>query len=154
MHYREEFGLETRVVRFHNIFGPQGTWEGGREKAPAALCRKVAVAKLAGPRVVEIWGDGEQTRSFCFIEDCTKHWLMPDYHSPAPVAGSPISINGYLTVTASACNPVERKHVAGPVRPAPQPDNSRLAPLLGATNLLEECPAHLPVGREPGASAP
>jgi len=65
MHYREDYGLETRMVRFHNIFGPLGTWEGGREKAPAALCRKIAMASLTGNPVVEIWGDGEQTRSFC-----------------------------------------------------------------------------------------
>src|ERR1044071_3612150 len=61
-HYREDYGLETRIVRFHNIFGPLGTWDGGREKAPAAMCRKVAVAKLTGMPEVEIWGDGEQTR--------------------------------------------------------------------------------------------
>src|SRR6266853_2553975 len=69
-HYREDYGLETRIVRFHNIFGPLGTWDGGREKAPAAMCRKVAVAKLTGNNEIEIWGDGEQTRSFCYIDDC------------------------------------------------------------------------------------
>src|SRR5215468_4816509 len=65
-HYREDYGLETRIVRFHNIFGPRGTWDGGREKAPAALCRKIAFAKLTGNHDVEVWGDGEQTRSFCY----------------------------------------------------------------------------------------
>lgn len=60
-HYREDYGIETRIVRFHNIFGPLGTWTGGREKAPAALCRKVAMAKLAGQHEIEIWGDGQQT---------------------------------------------------------------------------------------------
>ena len=69
-HYREDYGLETRIVRFHNIFGPFGTWEGGREKAPAAMCRKLAIAKLTGNSEIEIWGDGEQTRSFCYIDDC------------------------------------------------------------------------------------
>src|SRR5262245_17514425 len=69
-HYREDYGVETRIVRFHNIFGPLGTWTGGREKAPAAMCRKVAAAKLTGNPEVEIWGDGEQTRSFCYIDDC------------------------------------------------------------------------------------
>jgi nucleoside-diphosphate-sugar epimerase len=69
-HYREDYGLETRIVRFHNIFGPRGTWTGGREKAPAAMCRKVAVAKLTGASEIDIWGDGEQTRSFCYIDDC------------------------------------------------------------------------------------
>jgi nucleoside-diphosphate-sugar epimerase len=137
MHYREEFGLETRVVRFHNIFGPQGTWEGGREKAPAALCRKVAVAKLAGPRVVEIWGDGEQTRSFCFIEDCTEgiHRLMrSDYAQPLNLGQDRlISVNGLLDlVAASAGISVERKHVPGPqgVR-GRNSDNSQLRAVLG-----------------------
>ncbi|MEQ1764941.1 MAG: NAD-dependent epimerase/dehydratase family protein, partial [Pyrinomonadaceae bacterium] len=62
-HYRVDYGLDTRIVRFHNIFGENGTWEGGREKAPAALCRKIAEAKLSGANEIEIWGDGEQTRS-------------------------------------------------------------------------------------------
>src|SRR5690606_6609380 len=74
-HYQQDYGMETRTVRFHNIFGPYGTWDGGREKAPAALCRKVAVARLTGDPVVEIWGDGEQTRSFCYIDDCTEGLL-------------------------------------------------------------------------------
>ena len=77
-HYREDYGLETRTVRFHNIFGPLGTWDGGREKAPAAMCRKVAVAKLTGNPEVEIWGDGEQTRSFCYIDDCVEGILPTD----------------------------------------------------------------------------
>lgn len=64
-YYSQDYGLETRIVRFHNIFGPLGTWDGEREKAPAAMCRKVAMAKLTDNPVVEIWGDGEQTRSFC-----------------------------------------------------------------------------------------
>ena len=69
-HYAEDFGLETRVVRFHNIFGPLGTYDGGREKAPAAVCRKVALAQDGDS--IEIWGDGEQTRSFCYIDDCVE----------------------------------------------------------------------------------
>ncbi|MEM1110370.1 MAG: NAD-dependent epimerase/dehydratase family protein [Pseudomonadota bacterium] len=68
-HFDEDFGLETRIARFHNVYGPQGTWDGGREKAPAAICRKVIHAKLSGEHEIEIWGDGEQTRSFMFIED-------------------------------------------------------------------------------------
>jgi len=71
-HFREDFGLETRVARFHNVYGPWGTWYGGREKAPAAICRKVVEAKLAGKHEIEIWGSGEQTRSFMFIDDCIK----------------------------------------------------------------------------------
>jgi nucleoside-diphosphate-sugar epimerase len=69
-HFREDFGLETRVARYHNVYGPHGTYAGGREKAPAAICRKVAYAKLTGAREIEIWGDGEQTRSFLYIDDC------------------------------------------------------------------------------------
>ena len=69
-HFREDFGLCTRVARFHNVYGPYGTWDGGREKAPAAICRKVIQAKLSGNHEIEIWGDGLQTRSFQYIDDC------------------------------------------------------------------------------------
>jgi GDP-D-mannose 3', 5'-epimerase len=71
-HYREDYGMETRIARFHNVYGPFGSWCGGREKAPAALCRKVAVAKLTRAPDIEIWGDGKQTRSFLYIDDCTR----------------------------------------------------------------------------------
>jgi nucleoside-diphosphate-sugar epimerase len=69
-HFREDFGLSTCCARFHNVYGPHGTWEGGREKAPAAICRKVVEAKLSGRHEIEIWGDGRQTRSFMYIDDC------------------------------------------------------------------------------------
>ena len=84
-HYREDYGIETRIVRFHNIYGPLGTWDGGREKAPAAMCRKVATAKLTGQREIDIWGDGEQTRSFCYIGDClegVKRLMASDHGEP------------------------------------------------------------------------
>ena len=71
-HYREDFGLATRVARYHNVYGPDGTWHGGREKAPAAICRKVIDAKHRGTGTIEIWGDGHQTRSFMYIDDCVK----------------------------------------------------------------------------------
>jgi nucleoside-diphosphate-sugar epimerase len=71
-HFREDFGLATRVARFHNVYGPHGTWEGGREKAPAAICRKVIQAKRSGSGEIEIWGDGAQTRSFMYIDDCLR----------------------------------------------------------------------------------
>jgi nucleoside-diphosphate-sugar epimerase len=79
-HYREEHGLETRIVRFHNIFGPLGTYDGGREKSPAAFCRKVALT--ADNDEIEIWGDGKQTRSYCYIDDCVEgiHRLMRSDH--------------------------------------------------------------------------
>jgi GDP-D-mannose 3', 5'-epimerase len=70
-HFEEDFGLETRVARYHNVYGPEGTWEGGREKAPAAICRKVILAKQSGNHEIEIWGDGKQTRSFMYVDDCT-----------------------------------------------------------------------------------
>jgi nucleoside-diphosphate-sugar epimerase len=69
-HFMEDMGVETRVARYHNVYGPHGTWDGGREKAPAAICRKIAEAKLSGLSEIEIWGDGEQTRSFMYIDDC------------------------------------------------------------------------------------
>jgi nucleoside-diphosphate-sugar epimerase len=71
-HFREDFSFYTRVARFHNVYGPWGTWYGGREKAPAAICRKVIEAKISGKREIEIWGSGNQTRSFMFIDDCLK----------------------------------------------------------------------------------
>jgi nucleoside-diphosphate-sugar epimerase len=71
-HYMEDFGLYTRVARFHNVYGPWGTWFGGREKAPAAICRKVIEAKMSGKHEIEIWGNGHQTRSFMYIDDCIK----------------------------------------------------------------------------------
>ena len=71
-HFREDYGLCTRVARFHNVYGPNGTWDGGREKAPAAICRKVIEAKISGNHEIEIWGDGTRTRSFMYIDDCLK----------------------------------------------------------------------------------
>src|ERR1700731_2356123 len=84
-HFREDFGLQTRVARYHNVYGPQGTYAGGREKAPAAICRKVIEAKLSGSNEIEIWGDGKQTRSFQWIGDCVKGTQMimnGDYSEP------------------------------------------------------------------------
>jgi GDP-D-mannose 3',5'-epimerase len=75
-HFEEDYGLQTRVARYHNVYGPLGTWNGGREKAPAAVCRKVIEAKASGKHEIEIWGDGKQTRSFMYIDDCTKGTQM------------------------------------------------------------------------------
>jgi nucleoside-diphosphate-sugar epimerase len=75
-HFREDYGLTTRVARYHNVYGPHGTYDGGREKAPAAICRKVISAKLSGNHEIEIWGDGKQTRSFMWIDDCVKGTQM------------------------------------------------------------------------------
>jgi GDP-D-mannose 3', 5'-epimerase len=74
-HFYEDFGLETRAARYHNVYGPQGTYDGGREKAPAAICRKVARAVLDGTNRIEIWGDGRQTRSFTYVDDCVEGTL-------------------------------------------------------------------------------
>jgi nucleoside-diphosphate-sugar epimerase len=74
-HFTEDFGLATRVARYHNVYGPFGTYDGGREKAPAAICRKVIEAQLSGSQTIEIWGDGEQTRSFTYIDDCVEGTL-------------------------------------------------------------------------------
>lgn len=74
-HFRNDFGIETRVARYHNVYGPYGTYDGGREKAPAAICRKIIQAKLAGKHEIEIWGDGSKTRSFMYIDDCIKGTL-------------------------------------------------------------------------------
>lgn len=84
-HFEEDFGLQTRVARYHNVYGPLGTYDGGREKAPAAICRKVIQAKISGKHEIEIWGDGHQTRSFMYIDDCTKgtqNILESDIHEP------------------------------------------------------------------------
>ncbi len=87
-HFTEDFGLETRIVRYHNVYGPYGTFDGGREKAPAAICRKVIEAKLSGNHQIEIWGDGEQTRSFMYIDDClfgTDRVMQSDFTEPLNV---------------------------------------------------------------------
>jgi len=137
MHYREDYGLETRTVRFHNIFGEKGTWEGGREKAPAALCRKVAFAKLSGNHEIEIWGDGEQTRSFCYITDCVEgiHRLMrSDFYEPLNLGQDRmVSINQLADIVADIAGiAVTKNHVDGPqgVR-GRNSDNTKLREVLG-----------------------
>jgi len=96
-HFSEDFGLQTRVARYHNIYGPQGTWIGGREKAPAAICRKVAEAVLTGDKNIDIWGDGLQTRSFTYIDDCVEGTLMllgSEFSEPINIGSSEmVSIN-------------------------------------------------------------
>jgi nucleoside-diphosphate-sugar epimerase len=136
-HYREDYGIETRIVRFHNIFGPLGTWEGGREKAPAALCRKIAVAKLTANPVVEIWGDGEQTRSFCYIDDCVTglyKLMRSDYCQPLNLGQDRlVTINQLADIIAEIAGVrIVKKHVAGPqgVR-GRNSDNTRLRQVLG-----------------------
>jgi nucleoside-diphosphate-sugar epimerase len=101
-HYTEDYGLETRVVRFHNIYGPLGTYDGGREKSPAAICRKVALA--ADGSAIEVWGDGEQTRSYCYIDDCVEgiYRLMQSNHREPLNLGTDrlVSINELVDIVA------------------------------------------------------
>ena len=101
-HFREDFGLETRIARYHNVYGPHGTWEGGREKAPAAISRKVVEAQVSGEPQIEIWGNGEQTRSFMYIEDCLEgtHRIMESQVSEPLNLGSSelVSINQLVSL--------------------------------------------------------
>jgi nucleoside-diphosphate-sugar epimerase len=101
-HFLEDFGLQTRVARYHNVYGPNGAFEGGREKAPAALCRKVAQAALSGRHEIEIWGDGEQTRSFMYIDDCIEGTLKiaaGDNSAPVNVGSSElVTINQMVDI--------------------------------------------------------
>jgi nucleoside-diphosphate-sugar epimerase len=101
-HFHEDFGLTTRVARFHNVYGPFGTYDGGREKAPAAICRKVIEAQISGNHKIEIWGDGHQTRSFMFIDDClkgTQTILKSDILEPINLGSSElVSINQLVDI--------------------------------------------------------
>ncbi len=136
MHYREDYGMETRIVRFHNIFGAKGTWEGGREKAPAAMCRKIAEAKLNGNSEIEIWGDGEQTRSFCHIDDCLEgiyRLMRSDFHDPLNLGQDRmVTINELAEIVADIAGvEISKKHIDGPqgVR-GRNSDNTRLREVL------------------------
>jgi nucleoside-diphosphate-sugar epimerase len=130
-HYWEDYGLETRVVRFHNIFGPLGTYDGGREKSPAAICRKVAQASDGGE--IEVWGDGSQTRSYCYVDDAVegvRRLIGSSYRSPLNLGQERlVSINELVSMVAAiAGKRIGRRHVPA----APQgvrgrtSDNARL----------------------------
>ncbi len=101
-HFSEDFGLVTRVARYHNVYGPEGTWTGGREKAPAAVCRKIATAAITGKHEIEIWGDGEQTRSFMYIDDCVRGSQMilaGDHAEPINLGSAElVSINQLVSI--------------------------------------------------------
>jgi GDP-D-mannose 3',5'-epimerase len=114
-HFEEDFGLQTRVARYHNVYGPLGTWTGGREKAPAAMCRKVLEAVHSGKHEIEIWGDGHQTRSFMYIDDCTKGSQMifeSDVHEPLNLGSSElVSINQLVDIVEDIAGiKLERKY--------------------------------------------
>jgi GDP-D-mannose 3', 5'-epimerase len=135
-YYSDEHGLQTRSVRFHNVYGPYGTYDGGREKVPAALCRKVARAEPGGS--VEIWGDGEQTRSFCYVDDCVEglYRIMQSDHSAPLNLGTDrmVTINelARIVIEISGKPGLELEHVEGPqgVR-GRNSDNTRLREVLG-----------------------
>jgi GDP-D-mannose 3', 5'-epimerase len=136
-YYRDDHKIETRIVRFHNIFGENGTWKGGREKAPAAICRKVATAKLTGNREVEVWGDGEQTRSFCHVDDCVRgicRLMRSDFPEPLNLGQDRmVNINELADMVAKIAGvSITKKHVPGPqgVR-GRNSDNTLLRQVLG-----------------------
>jgi nucleoside-diphosphate-sugar epimerase len=134
-HYFEDYGLETRVVRFHNIFGPLGTYDGGREKSPAAICRKVAQAVDGGE--IEVWGDGTQTRSYCYVDDAVegvRRLMRSDHRDPLNLGQERlISINGLVDIVAGiARKRIRRRHVPGALGVKGRTsDNTRLRAVLG-----------------------
>ncbi len=144
-YYRDQYGMNTRVVRFHNIYGPYGTYDGGREKAPAAICRKVAHAEPG--ETIDIWGDGEQTRSFCYIDDCVEgiyRLMRSDWAEPLNLGTDEmVSINelARLVIEISGKQDVGLHHITGPqgVR-GRNSDNTKLRQVLGwepGTSLAE-----------------
>lgn len=115
--YRRNYGMNIHVARYHNIFGPQGTWTGGREKAPAAICRKVAMARSGD--AIEIWGDGKQTRSFLYVDECvdgTTRLLRSDFPGPVNIGSEEmVSINQLVdTIADIAGKRIEKHHISGP----------------------------------------
>ena len=137
LHYAEDYGIETRIVRLHNVFGPLGAWDGGREKAPAALCRKIAIAKLTGNPEIEIWGDGEQTRSFCYIDDCLEgldRLMRSDFARPLNLGQDRmVTINQLVTMIADIAGVrIRKKHIGGPMGVRGRnSDNTLLREVLG-----------------------
>jgi nucleoside-diphosphate-sugar epimerase len=117
--YHRNYGMEVRIARYHNIFGPEGTWRGGREKAPAALCRKVAIAKLTGQDYIEVWGDGKQTRSFLYIDECiegTIRLMRSDWTGPVNIGSEEMVTIDQLAemIMEIAGVKLEIRHVPGP----------------------------------------
>ena len=136
LYYADEHGMETRIVRFHNVYGPYGTYDGGREKVPAALCRKVALAPPGGS--IEVWGDGEQTRSFCYVDDCVEgiyRLMRCDHREPLNLGTDRmVTINelAQIVIDVSGKPGIGIVHVDGPqgVR-GRNSDNTRLREVLG-----------------------
>ena len=112
--------MNVRIARYHNVYGPYGTWQGGREKAPAALCRKIIEAKLSGNHEIEVWGDGEQTRSFLYIDECieaTRRLMESDFLGPINIGSEEmVTINQLVeTVAKVAGKTINIKHIDGPL---------------------------------------
>lgn len=119
-HYKRDFKLETRIARLHNVYGPLGAWHGGKEKAPSALCRKVVEAKLNGSKEVEIWGDGNQQRSFCYIDDCLEgifKIMQSHYDQPINLGRDElVSIKQMLQIISEIADyPVQMINIDGPI---------------------------------------
>ena len=117
MAYRRNHGLQTHIARYHNIFGPEGTWTGGREKAPAAICRKIAMARSG--EAIEVWGDGEQTRSFLYIDECiegTVRLLRSTFPGPVNIGSEEmITINHLVDLVVEIADKrIDKKHIPGP----------------------------------------
>jgi GDP-D-mannose 3',5'-epimerase len=117
--YAAAYGQQYRIARLHNVYGPDGAWRGGREKSPAAICRKVATAKLTGAGTVEIWGDGQQTRSYCYVSDCVEGLvrIMGSDHAEPLNLGHPhaVTIDGLVDLVSEIAGVVlEKRHVPGP----------------------------------------
>jgi nucleoside-diphosphate-sugar epimerase len=138
-YYAHDYGMNIRTVRFHNVYGPLGTWTGGKEKSPAALCRKIATADIYSAPSIEIWGDGEQTRSYMYIDDCVEglvRLMASDYRQPLNLGTEElVSINqlaGIIERIAHLDWELEYQHIDGPqgVR-GRNSDNTRLRDVLG-----------------------
>jgi len=137
-HFHEDFGVVTRVARYHNVYGPDGTWEGGREKAPAAICRKVIQAKLNGSNTITIWGSGQQTRSFMYIDDCikgTQAIMASEIEEPVNLGSSELVTIDRLVDIVEEIAGVKLQRTYDPSAPkgvnGRNSDNSRIRALLG-----------------------
>ena len=158
LYYSGEFGLETRIVRFHNIYGPYGTYDGGREKVPAALCRKVAAVEPGGE--IQVWGDGEQTRSFCYVDDCVEgiyRLMVSDYREPLNLGSEEmVTVNELARIIVEVSgkgryHPAARRRPSGRARPQlRQPPAPRGAGVGALGHAPRGARANLPVDREAG----
>ena len=158
-HFREDFELATRVARYHNVYGPFGTYEGGREKAPAAICRKVAQAKLSGSHAIEIWGDGQQTRSFMYVDDCvhgSQLLTSSDVTEPINIGSSElVTINQLVSIVEEIAEhrgraPVQAR--CSPGRPWPkqrQHAHPRAAGMGAVDQPARRDGAHVPLDLRP-----